>query len=157
MAYYEDLEQYNAGYDDDYDTDYSDGSGSGNMSKVLLAAAVGAAAGAVIGLLLAPDKGTNTVTSLRSGASRYSHQLEDAFRRYLDKVETLVGRSGAGTTLRLRGDWNTVKGQLRSQYGNLTDDDLTYVEGQEDQLIGSIQRRLGKTKREVVQLLNNLS
>jgi len=57
------------------------------------------------------------------------------------------------TKLSLKGDWNIIKGKLKQTYGQLTDDDLTYVEGQEDELVGRIQKRVGATGAEVRQLL----
>jgi uncharacterized protein YjbJ (UPF0337 family) len=53
------------------------------------------------------------------------------------------------TTLQIKGNWNIVKGKLKQAYGELTDDDLKYVEGQEDELVGRIQRRVGTTSAEV--------
>jgi uncharacterized protein YjbJ (UPF0337 family) len=53
------------------------------------------------------------------------------------------------TKLNLKGNWNIVKGKLKQAYGNLTDDDLKYVEGQEDELVGRIQRRVGTTSAEI--------
>ena len=55
----------------------------------------------------------------------------------------------------IKGDWNVTKGKLKQQYAELTDDDLRYVEGQEDELVGRIQRRLGKTREEVEKLVNS--
>ena len=43
--------------------------------------------------------------------------------------------------LQLKGNWNVLKGKLKQAYSNLTDDDLVYVEGKEDELIGRIDRR----------------
>lgn len=51
--------------------------------------------------------------------------------------------------LQLKGAWNEVKGKLKQKYGNLTDDDLTFAEGKEDELLGRLQKRLGKTREEV--------
>lgn len=51
--------------------------------------------------------------------------------------------------LRIKGNWNILKGKLKETYGELTDDDLTYSEGQEEQLIGKIQQKTGKTRDEV--------
>lgn len=51
--------------------------------------------------------------------------------------------------LELKGSWNVIKGKLKQKYGQLTDDDLTFVEGKEDELFGRIQNRLGKTKEEI--------
>ena len=53
------------------------------------------------------------------------------------------------TKLELKGSWNEVKGKLKQKYGQLTDDDLTFAEGKEDELLGRLQKRLGKTKEDV--------
>jgi uncharacterized protein YjbJ (UPF0337 family) len=50
------------------------------------------------------------------------------------------------SNLKLKGNWNIVKGKLKEKYGELTNDDLTYVEGQEDQLLGRIQKRTGQAE-----------
>lgn len=55
----------------------------------------------------------------------------------------------SATTDKIKGNWNEMKGKLKQQYGNLTDNDLTYVEGKEDELYGRLQQKLGKTKDEV--------
>jgi len=51
--------------------------------------------------------------------------------------------------LQLKGSWNEVKGKLQQKYGQLTDDDLTFAEGKEDELLGRLQKRLGRTKDEL--------
>ncbi len=51
--------------------------------------------------------------------------------------------------LQMKGSWNEVKGKLKQKYGQLTDDDLTFAEGKEDELLGRLQKRLGKTKDEL--------
>jgi uncharacterized protein YjbJ (UPF0337 family) len=51
--------------------------------------------------------------------------------------------------LQMKGSWNEVKGKLKQKYGQLTDDDLMFVEGKEDELLGRLQKRLGKTKDEL--------
>ncbi len=156
MAPYQDFDSYGDYIvDRDQDFDQDQDSGSSAAGKVVVAALIGAAAGAVVGLLLAPDKGVNTVASLRDSAGRYGEQLEGALKKYLDKLEAM-GLTRAGSGLQLKGNWNDLKGQLKQQYADLTDDDLTYAEGSGDELVGKIQRRLGKTKREVVTLLNQL-
>jgi len=57
------------------------------------------------------------------------------------------------TKLNLKGNWNIIKGKLKQSYGELTDDDLKYVEGQEDELVGRIQKRVGATSAEIRHLL----
>lgn len=58
--------------------------------------------------------------------------------------------------LELKGRWNELKGKAKQQYAELTDDDLTYEEGKDDELVGKIQTRLGKTKDEVVDWIRSL-
>ncbi|MEJ0000772.1 MAG: CsbD family protein [Verrucomicrobiota bacterium] len=58
------------------------------------------------------------------------------------------------TKLSLKGNWNIIKGKLKQSYGELTDDDLKYVEGQEDELVGRIQKRIGATATDVRQMLD---
>ena len=53
------------------------------------------------------------------------------------------------SNLKLKGNWNQIKGKLKQQYGDLTDDDLTYAEGKEDELLGRLQKKLGKSKDEI--------
>ena len=57
------------------------------------------------------------------------------------------------TKLQLKGSWNELKGKLKQQYGNLTDDDLVFSEGKEDELLGRLQKKLGKSKDEVRQMI----
>ena len=49
----------------------------------------------------------------------------------------------------IKGNWNEIKGKLKQKYAQLTDDDLMFVEGKEDELLGRLQQRLGKTNEEV--------
>jgi uncharacterized protein YjbJ (UPF0337 family) len=46
----------------------------------------------------------------------------------------------------IEGRWQTLAGQLKSQWGKLTDDDLTNIAGKRDQLIGKLQERYGVVK-----------
>jgi uncharacterized protein YjbJ (UPF0337 family) len=48
--------------------------------------------------------------------------------------------------LQVKGDWNVAKGKLKQKWAKLTDDDLTYVEGKQDELIGRIQKRTGEER-----------
>ncbi|QEH39984.1 CsbD family protein [Chitinophaga sp. XS-30] len=59
-------------------------------------------------------------------------------------------------SLQLKGNWNEIKGKLKQQYGDLTDDDLLYAEGKEEELYGRLQKKLGKSKEEVKKLINEL-
>jgi len=58
-------------------------------------------------------------------------------------------------TLEFKGNWNVIKGKLKQKYADLTDNDLKYVEGKEDELIGRIQKRTGKNKEEIERAVND--
>ncbi|MEK6476176.1 CsbD family protein [Catalinimonas sp. 4WD22] len=57
--------------------------------------------------------------------------------------------------LRIKGRWNEVKGKLKQDYGELTDEDLTYAEGKEDELLGRLQKKTGKSKDELRKKINS--
>jgi uncharacterized protein YjbJ (UPF0337 family) len=56
----------------------------------------------------------------------------------------------------LKGEWDEVRGKIKHIYGNLTDNDLFYVEGKADELLGKLQKKLGKTKDELRHFIENL-
>lgn len=56
----------------------------------------------------------------------------------------------------IKGTWNEMKGKLKQKYGELTDDDLTYAEGKEDELYGRLQQKLGKTKEQIKDEIDKL-
>ena len=58
--------------------------------------------------------------------------------------------------LQINGSWNELKGKIKQQYGKLTDDDLAFSEGKEDELLGRLQKKLGKSKDEVRQMIEKL-
>jgi uncharacterized protein YjbJ (UPF0337 family) len=53
------------------------------------------------------------------------------------------------TKLQLKGSWNEVKGKLKQKYAQLTDDDLTFAEGKDEELLGRLQQKLGKSKEDL--------
>jgi uncharacterized protein YjbJ (UPF0337 family) len=57
--------------------------------------------------------------------------------------------------LEIRGKWNEIKGKLKQAYGDLSDDDLAYEEGQDEELLGRLQTRLGKTRDGVRKILRD--
>ena len=59
-------------------------------------------------------------------------------------------------TLQIKGTWNEVKGKLKQKYGELTDDDLLFTEGKEDELYGRLQTKLGKTKEEIRKVIEGI-
>jgi uncharacterized protein YjbJ (UPF0337 family) len=58
--------------------------------------------------------------------------------------------------LELKGKWNELKGKVKQAHADLTDDDLKYEEGKDDELLGRLQQKLGKTKDDVVSWLKSL-
>ena len=52
-------------------------------------------------------------------------------------------------TLTAKGNWNIAKGKLKQKFAQLTDDDLQFIEGKEDELIGRIQKRTGHSRKEI--------
>ena len=58
-------------------------------------------------------------------------------------------------TTTLKGDWNVTKGKLKQKWAQLTDDDLTFVAGKEDELIGRLQQRTGATREALEKALND--
>lgn len=57
---------------------------------------------------------------------------------------------------KLNGNWNELKGKAKQEYGHLTDDDLVYSEGKEDELLGKLQKKIGKTKEQVIDWIDKL-
>jgi len=55
------------------------------------------------------------------------------------------------TKLELKGSWNEVKGRLKQKYADLTDDDLSFTEGKDEELLGRLQQKLGRTKEQIRQ------
>ena len=60
------------------------------------------------------------------------------------------------TKLTFKGSWNETKGKLKQKYGQLTDDDLTFTEGKDEELLGRLQKKLGKSKEELRTELESL-
>ncbi len=58
--------------------------------------------------------------------------------------------------LEIKGNWNIVKGKLKQKWGELTDDDLDYAEGQEDELLGRIQKRTGQSREAVADAISKV-
>jgi uncharacterized protein YjbJ (UPF0337 family) len=58
--------------------------------------------------------------------------------------------------LTIEGNWNEIKGKLKQKYGDLTDDDLAFSRGKEDELYGRLQKKLGKTKEEIKREIEEL-
>lgn len=60
------------------------------------------------------------------------------------------------TKLGFKGSWNEVKGKLKQKYAQLTDDDLTFAEGKQDEFLGRLQQKLGKSKDDLRREIESL-
>lgn len=60
------------------------------------------------------------------------------------------------TKLFIKGTWNQIKGSLKQKYAQLTDDDLLFEEGKEEEVIGRIQKRTGETKENIRSFISSL-
>ena len=54
----------------------------------------------------------------------------------------------------IEGSWNEMKGKLKQKYADLTDDDLMFEEGKEDEMWGKLQQKIGKTEKEIKSLFD---
>lgn len=60
-------------------------------------------------------------------------------------------------TLEIKGDWNIAKGKLKQKWSTLTDDDLQYLEGKQEELLGRIQKRTGETRETIEKAIRESS
>ncbi len=58
--------------------------------------------------------------------------------------------------LEFKGNWNIAKGKLKQKYAGLTDDDLAYAKGKEDELLGRLQKKTGKARQELIDEIKDL-
>ena len=59
-------------------------------------------------------------------------------------------------TTELKGDWEVQKGKLKQKFAKLTDNDLMFIEGKKDEMLGKLQATLGKTKEELHKIIEAL-
>ncbi|HSI91414.1 MAG TPA: YtxH domain-containing protein [Adhaeribacter sp.] len=127
-----------------------------SSTKIWMAALAGASAGVIAGLLMAPESGRDTIDDLKRTAMRLGDQMDEQFRAAMNRLED-KGLLRSGDSLQVQGNWDKVKGRMKAEYGNLTDQDLAYLEGQEDTFLGHLETKLGKSKRELVRWINSLA
>ena len=60
------------------------------------------------------------------------------------------------TQERMIGNWNQIKGKVKQRWGQLTDDELSEVEGNIDQLVGLIQQKTGDAREQIERVVNEL-
>jgi uncharacterized protein YjbJ (UPF0337 family) len=67
----------------------------------------------------------------------------------LDGVRKQTTRTNHMNSLEMKGDWNIAKGKLKQKWAKLTDDDLQYVDGKQDEMLGRIQKRTGESREAI--------
>jgi uncharacterized protein YjbJ (UPF0337 family) len=59
-------------------------------------------------------------------------------------------------SIEIKGNWNETKGKLKQKFAMLTDNDLLLVEGKQEEMLGRLQKKMGKTKEELQKILSEL-
>jgi uncharacterized protein YjbJ (UPF0337 family) len=59
-------------------------------------------------------------------------------------------------TTEMKGNWHEQKGKLKKKFAQLTDNDLLFEEGKKEEMMGRLQKKLGKTKEEMHKLIAEL-
>lgn len=91
---------------------------------------------------------------MREEAREVREEAREAAAERQEKVnETLTA---SPSKLKAKGNWNETKGKLKQKFADLTDDDLLYQEGKEDELYGRLQQRLGKSREEIDRIIDEL-
>jgi uncharacterized protein YjbJ (UPF0337 family) len=85
-----------------------------------------------------------------------AHRPWTGFCRYTPKPNIMQTSQNSSAGLKIKGNWNEMKGKIKQQYANLTDDDLLYEEGKEDELFGRLQKKTGHTKEEIKRWIDKL-
>lgn len=57
---------------------------------------------------------------------------------------------------KIKGNWNVIKGNLKQKWADLTDDDLLYEEGKEDEMLGRVQKKTGEAKETINEFIEKL-
>lgn len=133
-----------------------------DSNKILIATLAGIGAGVAAGVLLAPKTGSDAREEVMRQLNRASEEVNSSVKRWTANIKNKRANS-AGTPpqeeydIVMHGSWNDVKSQLRKNYAELTEEDLTYTEGQENELLDRIQAKIGKTRDEVQRMLHDLN
>lgn len=56
----------------------------------------------------------------------------------------------------LQGNWNETKGKLKQKFALLTDSDVLLIEGKQEEMLGRLQIKLGKTKEEIQKIISEI-
>jgi uncharacterized protein YjbJ (UPF0337 family) len=88
---------------------------------------------------------------------QHEQQGKHFCRHFGGELKTKSNKAGTiMTTLEIKGDWNITKGKLKQKWAKLTDDDLQYTEGKQEELVGRIQKRTGETREAVEKAVHEI-
>lgn len=59
-------------------------------------------------------------------------------------------------TTEIKGNWNEQKGKLKQKFATITDNDLLFAEGKKEEMYGRLQKKLGKSKEELLLIISAL-
>ncbi len=102
----------------------------------------------------AKEAATDLTNKAVEKTKELGQQAADATRDLANKTADAVNYEA--NKLKVKGSWHEAKGKLKQKYAELTDDDLLYEEGKEEELYGRLQKKLGKTREEVEKELEGL-
>jgi uncharacterized protein YjbJ (UPF0337 family) len=91
---------------------------------------------------------------MREEAREVREETREVAEERQEKVNDTL--TASPSRLQAKGNWNETKGKLKQKFAELTDDDLLYQEGKEDELYGRLQQRLGKTREEMDKIIDEL-
>lgn len=130
-----------------------------DSGKILLATLGGIGAGIVAGLMLAPTNGREAREEVMRQLNKASEDVNNNVKRWTASLKARrTGATGAEEDqLVMHGSWDDVKSQLRRNYSDLTEEDLEYNQGSEHELYDRLQRKLGKTKDEIVRMISDFT
>lgn len=74
-----------------------------------------------------------------------------------EEMKDTLARKAEQVGDKIQGNWNEIKGKLKQKYADLTDDDLVYAEGKEDELYGKLQKRLGISREEAENAISSFA
>jgi uncharacterized protein YjbJ (UPF0337 family) len=102
----------------------------------------------------ASDEAREAREEVRKEVREANEEVREATQERREKVEETL--TSSPSKLKAKGDWNVTKGKLKQKFADLTDDDVLYQEGKEDELYGRLQKRLGKSREEIEKILEDL-
>lgn len=83
-------------------------------------------------------------------------KLGDYYRLFFVPINLTINKTTMKNSIETKGNWYGIKGKLKQKYTMLTDNDLLLVEGRQNELLGRLQIKLGKTKDEVRKIISEL-